>query len=84
MLSQTGRAAEAKVARRDRHNPAIWREHKKLFRGFTSAMVGLSDLRVLRGDVIIIRGIIGPYLAPISKFLTATPVPGEVEDDVKR
>jgi hypothetical protein len=44
-------------------------------------MVGLSDLRVLRGDVIIIRGIIGPYLAPISKFLTTTPVPGEVEDD---
>jgi hypothetical protein len=73
------RADDRKFAGVDRHNPGIRREHKKLFRGFTSIMGGLSDLAVSSADVITIRGIIGPYLTAISKFLA--PVPAQDEGD---
>jgi hypothetical protein len=68
------RAADRKFATVNRHGPAIRREHKKLFHGFTSLMVGLSDLGVSHPDVIRIRGIIHPYLRPIATFLMPAPV----------
>ncbi len=74
-----GRAGDDRVAGVDRHNPGIRREHKKLFRGFTSVMVGLSDLGVSNDDVMLIREVIGPYLSPISKFLTAPLAQDEAE-----
>ena len=37
------RADDRQFAGVDRHNRGIRREHKKLFRGFTSVMVGLSN-----------------------------------------
>jgi len=55
----------------DRHNPGIRREHKKMFRGFSSVMTGLSDLGVSKTDVLAIRGVIDPYLDPIAKYLAA-------------
>jgi len=64
----------------DRHNPGVRREHKKLFRGFTNVMVGLSDLGVSKNDVMTIRKSIEPYLAPIAKFLSLQP--GQSEDAV--
>ena len=63
------RASEQQAASVDRHNPGARREHKKLFRGFTSVMVGLSDLGVSQEHVLAIRKMIEPYLAPIAKFL---------------
>jgi hypothetical protein len=57
----------------DRHNPGIRREHKKLFRGFTGVMVGLSDLGVAMSDVLAIRRILEPYTSPIAKFLALAP-----------
>jgi len=67
------RAEDQRFAVADRHNPAIRREHKKLFRGFTSVMVGLSDLsasaRVVRG----VRDLIEPLLDPIAPFLASRP-----------
>jgi hypothetical protein len=74
---------------RDRHNPAIRREYKKLFRGFTSVMVGLSELGVQRSDVLTIRRLLEPYVAPIAEFLASpaalkeaqTPVNGEQEPE---
>jgi len=62
----------------DRHSPGVRREQKKLFRGFTSVMVGLSDLGVSRADVLAIRRIVEPYLAPIAKFLSLPPEENEV------
>lgn len=62
--------AARKPADVDLHNPGVRPEHKKLFRGFTSVMVGVSDLGVASKDVITIRRIIEPYLTPISKFLS--------------
>ena len=76
------RADDRTFATVDRHNPAIRREHKKLFHGFTSLMVGLSDLGVSHPDVIRIRGIIDPYLMPIAKFLIPSPAQVEAGGDV--
>lgn len=73
------RASDRQFARIDRHNPGIRREHKKLFRGFTSVMTGLSDLGVSSDDVLTIRRTIEPYLSPIAKFLAVTPVQDEGE-----
>jgi hypothetical protein len=67
------RASDRQFAGIDRHTPAIRREHKKLFRGFTGVMVGLSDLGVSKDDVLKIRQTVEPYLTPIAKFLTVTP-----------
>lgn len=67
---QQERATDQRLPGVDRHNPGIRREHKKLFRGFTSVMGGLSDLGVSRMDVLTIRGIVGPYLDPIAEFLS--------------
>jgi hypothetical protein len=64
------RATDRQLPGVDRHNPGIRREHVKLFRGFTSVMVGLSDLGVSKNDVLAIRKSIEPYLAPIAKFLS--------------
>jgi hypothetical protein len=62
----------------DRHNPGIRREHKKMFRGFTAVMAGLSDLGVQRSDVLTIRRMLDPYVAPIADFLGPAS-PEEVE-----
>jgi hypothetical protein len=66
---QTERAADRQVAV-DRHNPAIRREHKKLFRGLTSMMVGMGELGFAQSDVLTVRKIMDPYLAPISQYLS--------------
>jgi len=63
------RAKDQQFAAVDRHNPGIRREHKKMFRGFTSVMAGLSDLGVQRSDVLAIRRMLDPYVAPIAEFL---------------
>ena len=57
----------------DLHNPGIRREHKKIFRGFKSVMDGLSDLSVQRSDVMAIRHMLDPYVAPIAEFLGPAP-----------
>lgn len=54
----------------NRHNLAIRKEHKKLFHGLTSVMTGMSELGVTKADVLEIRQIIEPYLAPIAEFLS--------------
>lgn len=66
----------------DRHNPGIRREHKKLFRGFTSVMVGLADLNVQRIDILTIRGMLEAYVAPIAEYLAATRVMSATEGRV--
>jgi hypothetical protein len=63
------RANERQFAIVDRHNPGIRREHKKMFRGFTGVMAGLSDLRVSKSDVLSIRAVLDAYVAPIAEFL---------------
>ncbi len=49
------RASDRQLPSVDRHNPGVRREHKKLFRGFTNVMVGLSDLGASKDDVLTIR-----------------------------
>lgn len=73
------RLDDQKFAAVDRHTPAIRREHKKLLRGFTAVMVGLSDLGISKDDVLTIRQTIEPYLTPIAKFLAVTPEKDEGE-----
>jgi hypothetical protein len=73
------RAADRQIAGLDRHNPGVRREHKKLFRGFTSVMVGLGELGIPNDEVLSIRRIMDPYLSPIAKFLA--PTPGQEEPD---
>ena len=73
------RAGDRQFAVIDRHTPAIRREHKKLFRGFTAVMTGLSDLGISKDDVFTIRRTIEPYLTPIAKFLAVTPEQDEDE-----
>lgn len=63
------RADDRQFAGVDRHNPGIRREHKKMFRGFTSVMAGLSDLGVSKGDVLAIRRMLDPYVVSIAEFL---------------
>jgi len=79
---QHERAADQIPVGVDRHNPGIRREHKKLFRGFTSVMTGLSELGVSRTDVLTIRGILGPYLEAIAGFLSPIQEQGKNEADV--
>jgi hypothetical protein len=77
---QNERAQERPIV--DRHNPAMRKEHKKILRGFTSLMVGLSDLGVGKSDALAIREIIQPYLDPIANFLAPGPGRGEREGRV--
>jgi hypothetical protein len=65
------RAEDNKFAIRDRHNPGISRDHKKIFRALAGVMAGLSDLGVGTADVLAIRQLLEPYVAPIAKFLGA-------------
>jgi hypothetical protein len=62
----------------DRHNPGIRREHKKMFRGFTNVMAGLSELAMSKTDVLAIRRMLDPYIAPIAEFLA----PASAQDEV--
>jgi hypothetical protein len=66
----------------DLHNPGIHREQKKLLRGFTSVMAGLSDLGVQKDDVLKIRHMLEPYLKLIAEFLGPVPDPKELEGAV--
>jgi hypothetical protein len=75
------RARDRQTAEVDRHSPGLRREHKKLFRGFTGVMVGLSALGVSNDDALKVRQIIGPYLEPIAKFLAPGGETGEVNSE---
>lgn len=63
------RANDRQFSMVDRHNPGLRKEHKKLFRGFTNVMAGLSDLGVQKSDVLTIRRLLDAYVAPIAEFL---------------
>lgn len=76
------RADDKKFTAVDRHSPAIRREHKKLFRGFTAVMTGLSDLGVQRREVLAIREMLQPYIMPIAEFLNSAPTPEETPETV--
>jgi hypothetical protein len=73
------RANDRQFAGADRHNPGIRREHKKMFRGFTGVMAGLSDLGVSKSDVLAIRRMLDPYVVAIAEFLAPASDKGEVE-----
>lgn len=45
------RAKDRQFAAVDHHNPGLRKEHQKLLRGFTSVMVGFSNLGVSKSDV---------------------------------
>jgi hypothetical protein len=79
---QAERAADRQFAGVDRHNPGIRREHKKLFRGFTGVMAGLSDLGVELNDAFAIRRILEPYIVLIAKFLAPAPEQEKRETEV--
>jgi hypothetical protein len=76
------RAKDQQFASVDRHNPGIRREHKKMFRGFSGVMAGLSDLGVSKTDVLAIRRMLDAYLAPIAEFLAPAFGQDEVESAV--
>ncbi len=76
------RANDRQFAGVDRHNPGIRREHKKMFRGFTNVMAGLSDLGMSKTDVLAIRRMLDPYIAPIAEFLGPGAEHEEVEGGV--
>jgi hypothetical protein len=57
----------------DRHNPALRREHKKLFKAFSQVMGGLTDLGAVQDDVLDVREILQPYLESIQEYLNAIP-----------
>ncbi len=61
----------------DRHNPGIRKEQKKLIKAFAAVMGGLSDLAVRCEDILEIKGILAPYLAPVSDYIG----PGFEHDD---
>jgi hypothetical protein len=63
------RADDRKFALTDPHNPGLRKEHKKMLRGFTNVMAGLSDLGVQKDDVLKIRRMLDPYVALITEFL---------------
>jgi hypothetical protein len=64
-----GRAQQHAERQVDRHNPAIRREHKKLFSAYGKLMGALSDIGLTRGDVMEVKQIIQPYLVPIQEYL---------------
>jgi hypothetical protein len=59
----------------DRHSPGFRREHAKLLRALTAVMAGLSGLGVQRNDVLAIRRMLDPYVAPIAELLAPAPAP---------
>jgi hypothetical protein len=67
------RAGDRRAAGVDRHNPGVRREHKKILRGFTGVLAGLSDLGVSRNDVLEIRKILDPYVESVRYFLAPAP-----------
>lgn len=73
------RANDRQFAAVDRHNPGIRKEHKQLFRGFTSVMAGLSDLGAQKSVVLTIRRLLDPYVAPIAEFLGSISESDKVE-----
>ena len=79
---QEERADDERFADVDRNNPGVRREHKKLFRGFTGVMTGLSDLAVQKSDVLTIRRMLDPYVIPIAEFLSPMAEQDEREADV--
>jgi hypothetical protein len=72
------RANDRQFAGADRHNPGLRKEHKKLFRGFTGVMAGLSDLGVSKEDVLTIRRMLDPYVISIAEFLALAPDQDEI------
>jgi hypothetical protein len=76
------RADDRRFAAVDRHNPGLRKEHKKMLRGFMTVMGGLSDLGVQKSDVLTIRRMLDPYVAPIAEFLGPAPERDEVEEVV--
>jgi hypothetical protein len=76
------RADDRQFAGVDLHNPGVRREHKKLFRGFTAVMTGLSDLAVQKSDVLAIRRMLDPYVASIAEFLSPVAEQDEPKADV--
>jgi hypothetical protein len=66
---QAERAGDRQRISVDRHNPGVRPEHKKLVRGFAAVIAGLGDLRVSRDDVMTIRRVLDPYLAPVGNLL---------------
>lgn len=76
------RANDRQFAGVDRHNPGLRKEHKKMFRGFTGVMAGLSDLGVSKTDVLAIRRMLDPYVVHIAEFLGPAPEHEEVEGGV--
>lgn len=53
----------------DRHSPGVSKERKRLFRGFSSVMAGLSELGASKETMLLIRQELEPYIGPISVFL---------------
>ena len=78
------RADDRRFGAVDRHNPGIRREHKKMFRGFTSVMAGLSDLGVSKSDVLKIRRMLDAYITAIAEFLEPARERDAVESAVNR
>lgn len=76
------RADDRRFAAVDRHNPGLRKEHKKMLRGFMNVMGGLSDLAVQKNDVLTIRRMLDPYIAPIAEFLGPAAERDEVEGAV--
>jgi hypothetical protein len=62
------RAQERSSAVVDRHSTPLRREHKRAIRAFAQVMAGLADLGVSKQDLVQIREIITPYLAPLMDY----------------
>ncbi len=77
-----GRADDRQFAMVDPHNPGLRKEHKRMLRGFTNVMAGLSDLGVQKDDVLKIRRMLDPYVALITEFLAPLAQHEEVEGAV--
>jgi hypothetical protein len=75
------RQAEAADPFTDKWNPGIRKAHKKLFRGMTSVMTGLSDLGASKADVLMVRRVIDPYLAPIAQYLSVEAMNSEQDSE---
>jgi hypothetical protein len=58
----------------DRHSAALRTTHGKLLRAFAQAMAGLSALGLSKPDLLHVRALCEPYLAPIKEFLGGPPL----------
>ena len=70
---QAERAGDRQRTRMDRHNAGVRRDHKKLIRAFAAVIAGLGDLGASRDDVLMVRRMLEPYIAPIAYFLEPAP-----------